>query len=54
MIQLSFFGGIGTIGGNCCILESDGSLIMLDNGMCFSKEGNFYKAVIDSMEDLVD
>jgi len=43
MIKLSFFGGIGTIGGNCCILESDGSRIMLDNGMCFSKEGDFYK-----------
>jgi len=43
MIKLSFFGGIGTIGGNCCILESGGSRIMLDNGMCFSKEGDFYK-----------
>lgn len=43
MTKLSFFGGIGTIGGNCCILESNGSRIMLDNGMCFSKEGNFYK-----------
>ena len=43
MTKLSFFGGIGTIGGNCCILENNGSRIMLDNGMCFSKEGKFYK-----------
>ena len=43
MTKLSFFGGIGTIGGNCCILENNGSQIMLDNGMCFSKERNFYK-----------
>jgi len=43
MANLSFFGGIGNIGGNCVILEDNGINIMLDNGMCFSKEGELYK-----------
>ncbi|MBD3229452.1 MAG: MBL fold metallo-hydrolase, partial [Candidatus Lokiarchaeota archaeon] len=43
MTSLTFYGGISTIGGNCIIVEDDGSRIMLDNGMCFSRENAFYK-----------
>ena len=43
MTNLKFYGGVGTIGGNCIILENQDSRIMLDNGMCFSKEGEYYK-----------
>ena len=43
MAKLTFYGGVGTIGGNCVILEDDVSRIMIDNGMCFSKEGKYYK-----------
>ncbi|MHA1266687.1 MAG: MBL fold metallo-hydrolase [Candidatus Helarchaeota archaeon] len=43
MTTLTFYGGIATIGGNCVVLEEDGHRIMIDNGMCFSKENNFYK-----------
>lgn len=43
MTNLKFFGGVGTIGGNCIVIEDDDSRLMLDNGMCFSKEGEYYK-----------
>ena len=43
MTKIRFFGGVGTIGGNCIVIEQDESRIMLDNGMCFSKEGEYYK-----------
>ena len=43
MTNLRFFGGVSTIGGNCIILEDNDARIMLDNGMCFSKEGEYYK-----------
>ncbi|TXT62479.1 MAG: hypothetical protein BAJALOKI3v1_570017 [Promethearchaeota archaeon] len=43
MTRLRFYGGISTIGGNCIVIEEDETRIMLDNGMCFSKENAFYK-----------
>ncbi len=43
MASLTFYGGVSTIGGNCVILEENGTRLMFDNGMCFSKEGRYYK-----------
>ncbi len=43
MAKLFFFGGVRTIGGNCIVIEEKESRIMIDNGMCFSTEGNYYK-----------
>ncbi len=43
MSKLIVYGGISTIGGNCVIIEEDGHRIMIDNGMCFSTENDFYK-----------
>jgi len=43
MTSLKFYGGISTIGGNCIIVEDNGTRVMLDNGMCFSRENAFYK-----------
>jgi ribonuclease J len=43
MTKIKFYGGVGTIGGNCIVLKDKDSRIMLDNGMCFSKENNYYK-----------
>ena len=43
MTSLTFYGGISTIGGNCVVVEENNTRIMLDNGMCFSSEGAFYK-----------
>ncbi|MBD3196559.1 MAG: MBL fold metallo-hydrolase [Candidatus Lokiarchaeota archaeon] len=56
MTYISFYGGISTIGGNCIIIEEDEKRIMLDNGMCFSKENKFYKDFLSprSTNDLRD
>lgn len=43
MTSITFYGGLSTIGGNSVIIEENGTRIMLDNGMCFSKEGSYYK-----------
>ncbi|KKM92938.1 hypothetical protein LCGC14_1213400 [marine sediment metagenome] len=43
MTSLTFHGGISTIGGNCVIVEESNTRIMLDNDMCFSGEGAYYK-----------
>ncbi|TFF95486.1 MAG: hypothetical protein EU547_07480 [Promethearchaeota archaeon] len=43
MTSITVYGGISTIGGNCIVIEENGSRIMLDNGMNFSKENSFYK-----------
>ena len=43
MTSLTFYGGVSTIGGNCVIVEEGNTRIMLDNGMCFSSEGDYYK-----------
>ena len=43
MTNIIFHGGVGTIGGNCVILEAEDSRIMIDCSMCFSTEGNYYK-----------
>ncbi len=48
MAKLVFYGGVKIIGGNCVILEDDGSRIMLDNGMCFSKENKYYRNFLNS------
>lgn len=51
MTKLTFYGGISTIGGNCVILEEDGHRIMLDNGMCFSLENDFYKDFLSARKN---
>lgn len=40
---MSFFGGIGSVGGNCILIEHGEHRIMLDNGMNFPSEGRYYK-----------
>jgi len=59
MTNIIFHGGVGTIGGNCIILETGDSRIMLDSGMCFSSEGNYYKDFLsgqmgNGLRDLLD
>jgi ribonuclease J len=48
MTSLTFHGGIATIGGNCVIVEESNTRIMIDNGMCFSSEGAYYKNFLNS------
>ncbi|MFX1294086.1 MAG: MBL fold metallo-hydrolase RNA specificity domain-containing protein [Promethearchaeota archaeon] len=48
MTKLIFYGGIATIGGNCVVLEDEKYRIMLDNGMCFSTEENYFKTFLDA------
>ncbi|MHA1684664.1 MAG: MBL fold metallo-hydrolase [Promethearchaeota archaeon] len=43
MTTIAFHGAIGTVGGNCIIIEEDGRRVMFDNGMNFTAEGEFYK-----------
>lgn len=43
MTSIAFYGGVETIGGNCIILEENGSRLMLDNGMCFQLEKQYFK-----------
>ncbi|MGH2651466.1 MAG: MBL fold metallo-hydrolase [Actinomycetota bacterium] len=40
--RLSFFGGVGEVGGNKVLLESGGSRIFLDFGMSFRQNGKFF------------
>ena len=59
MTNIIFYGGVKTIGGNCVILESKDSRIMIDNGMCFSTEGDFYRNFLSArmgngIRDLLD
>ena len=59
MTNIIFYGGIGTIGGNCVILEEKDSRIMIDNGMCFATEGDYYKDFLsgrmgNGLRDLLD
>jgi ribonuclease J len=59
MTNIIFYGGVGTIGGNCVILEEKDSRIMIDNGMCFSTEGDYYKDFLsgrmgNGLRDLLD
>jgi ribonuclease J len=42
-MNITIFGGVSTIGGNCIIVEEKNTRIMLDNGMCFSRENLYYK-----------
>ncbi|TFF87928.1 MAG: MBL fold metallo-hydrolase [Promethearchaeota archaeon] len=43
MTSITIYGGLSTIGGNCILIEENDTRIMLDNGMCFSKENLYYK-----------
>lgn len=42
MVRVTFFGGVREIGGNKILVESDDSRIMLDFGMSFSDQRQFY------------
>ncbi|HID73547.1 MAG TPA: MBL fold metallo-hydrolase [Thermoplasmata archaeon] len=42
MAALSFYGGVGEIGGNTILLDSDGLRIMLDFGVSFTRQGAFF------------
>ncbi len=42
MTSVTFYGGIGTIGGNVIVVESEGSTILLDFGKDFTAENEFF------------
>lgn len=42
MVKLSFYGGVGVIGGNKILLEDKGTKIFLDFGMNFEKYARFF------------
>jgi ribonuclease J len=43
MVSLTFYGGVGEIGGNKVLLEDDGARLFLDFGYPYSKYRNFYE-----------
>ena len=43
MVSLSFYGGVGEIGGNKILLEDEDTKIFLDFGMSFGKRGLFFE-----------
>ncbi|MFP4050943.1 MAG: MBL fold metallo-hydrolase RNA specificity domain-containing protein [Thermoplasmata archaeon] len=43
MVKISFYGGVGEIGGNKIILSQDDQRIMLDWGMSFGEEGKYFE-----------
>lgn len=43
MVKITFYGGVGEIGGNKIILSQDDQRIMLDWGMSFGEEGKFFE-----------
>ena len=43
MVKLTFYGGVGEIGGNKILLEDNSTKIFLDFGMSFGKRGLFFE-----------
>jgi ribonuclease J len=43
MASLTFYGGVGEIGGNKVLLNDKGTRVFLDFGMSFVKKGDFYE-----------
>jgi len=43
MVKLTFYGGVGEIGGNKILLEENGTKIFLDFGMSFSKRRLYFE-----------
>lgn len=43
MVKITFYGGVGEIGGNKIILSQDDQRIMLDWGMSFGEEGKYFE-----------
>lgn len=43
MVSLTFYGGVGEIGGNKIMLEDGGTKIFLDFGMSFSRRGLYFE-----------
>jgi len=59
MISVTFYGGIGEMGGNIILLEENGSRILLDFGMDFTKENEYFSEYLKprkahGMEDLLE
>ena len=42
-INLTFYGGVGEIGGNKILLEAEDSRVFLDFGTSFSREEEFFE-----------
>src|SRR4030042_5242164 len=42
MTALTFYGGVGEIGGNKILLESDSTRVLLDFGMSFTQAGKYF------------
>jgi len=52
--KIAIYGGLGTVGGNCIVVKSPSSKIMLDQGINFQQLRRFYGAAVqpDSVEEL--
>ena len=59
MASLTFYGGIGEIGGNKILLEDKGTRVFLDFGMSFGRKGDFYEEYLqprtnNGLRDLIE
>ena len=46
MTKLTFYGGVGEIGGNKILLEDQDTKIFLDFGMSFNQSGKYFSAFL--------
>ncbi|MFB6144884.1 MAG: MBL fold metallo-hydrolase, partial [Candidatus Nanohaloarchaea archaeon] len=59
MTEISFFGGIGEIGGNIILLETEESRILFDFGKNFKQESKFFSEFLNprkshGLEDFIE
>jgi ribonuclease J len=59
LASLTFYGGIGEIGGNKILLEDKGTRVFLDFGMSFGRKGDFYEEYLqprtnNGLRDLIE
>ncbi|DAC72387.1 MAG TPA: MBL fold metallo-hydrolase [Thermoplasmata archaeon] len=47
MVSVTFYGGVGEIGGNKILLDDCGTKIFLDFGMSFSRRGRFFEEFLN-------
>lgn len=47
MVKLTFYGGVGEIGGNKTLLEDNDTKIFLDFGMSFGRRGDFFEEFLN-------
>jgi ribonuclease J len=47
LVNVTFYGGVGEIGGNKILLEDNGTKIFLDFGMSFSRRGKYFEEFLN-------